>query len=284
MAKKIGVADSLLKSLALHGAIVAAVVISVYVSPPSLHTVEVNQSESEVDVIEAVAIDSQQVTQQVERIQEERAQAKRLEEERVAALERRAREAQQRREREQQESRRAQEERNKQQAEARAEAERLEQVRQEAEKRIQEQKEEEAKIEEQRRQRIEEERRREEAARKQAELERQIREEAESQRAAREKERQSKVQSEVDRFKALIQQTIQQNWLTDPSMRGQSCALRISTARDGFVTNVQMGDGDRAVCESARAAVLRAGSLPVSDDPDVYRELSNFTLRVEPNL
>jgi|SRR5690554_2996944 len=284
MGNKIGIKGSLFLSVLLHGAIVGIVILSVYISPPSLHTVVLAEETAEVDIIEAVAIEQKQVDQQVARIQQEREQARRAEEQRVAALERRAREAQQRREREQQEARRAQEQRSREEAAAKAEAERLEEVRKAAERRIREQQAEEARIEEQRQQRLEEERRREEAARQQAALEQQMREEAERQRAARESARRSRVQSEVDRFKSLIQQTIQRHWLTDPSMRGKSCALRISIARDGFVTNVQMGDGDRAVCESARAAVLRAGSLPVSDDPDVYRELSNFTLRVEPSL
>lgn len=284
MAKNIGLKGSFILSLVLHGAIVGAVILSVYISPPSLHTVDISNDQSEVDIIEAVVVDQQQVDQQIQRIQQERNQARKAEEDRVAALERRAREAQQRREREQLEARRAQEQRTKEETEARAQAERLEEVRKNTEKRIREQQEEEARIEAQRLQRLEEHRRKEEAARQQAALEQQMREEAERQRDARAKERQSRVQSEVDRFKSLIQQSIQRNWLTDPSMRGKSCALRISIARDGFVTNVQMGEGDRAVCESARAAVLRAGSLPVSDDPDVYRELSNFTLRVEPSL
>lgn len=291
MAKNIGLKGSFILSIVLHGVIVVAVILSVYISPPSLHTVDISSEQSEVDIIEAVVVDQQQIDQQIQRIQQEREQVLRAEEERLAALERRAREAEQLREREQQEARRVQEQRSKEEAEARAaaerrrkESERLEEVRRNTEKRIREQKAEEARLEAQRLQRLEEERRKEEAARQQAALEQQMREEAERQRDARAKERQSRVQSEVDRFKSLIQQTIQRHWLTDPSMRGKSCALRISIARDGFVTNVQVGEGDRAVCESARAAVLRAGSLPVSDDPDVYRELSNFTLRVQPSL
>jgi colicin import membrane protein len=90
--------------------------------------------------------------------------------------------------------------------------------------------------------------------------------------------------SEVERYQALIQQAIQRNLIVDSSMRGQSCVLNISLARSGFVTDVQVGEGDRAVCEAARAATLRAGELPMSEDSSVYEELRSIRLRVEPEF
>ncbi|WP_113908161.1 cell envelope integrity protein TolA [Aliidiomarina celeris] len=273
------------KSLVLHGAIVLTVVAGALFKTDSPHVIELGANEpQEREIIEAVAVDEARVLEQVAQIQNQREEARRAEEARVAELERRAREAEQRRQREQQEARRAEQQRREQESLARAEAERLEQARREAEQRLEAQRLEEERLAEERRQREEQERREEEAARAQAEFERQLREAAEQERAEREQARQRRVLSEVERYQVLIRQTIQRNWLTDPSMRGKSCELRISIARDGFVTNVQIMEGDRAVCESAQAAVLRAGSLPVSEDPDVYREMNNILLRVEPNL
>lgn len=276
--------SALVKSVVLHGALVGVLVAGTFLSPQALHVIEMGDDLPAPEIIEAVAVDESRVREQVANIQRQREEAQRAEEARVAELERRAREAEQRRQREQQESRRAEQQRREQEAQARAEAERLEEARREAERRLEAQREEEARIAEERRQREEQERREREAAEAQAEFERQMREQAERERAERERARQRRVLSEVERYQVLIRQTIQRNWLTDPSMRGKSCELRISIARDGFVTNVQIVNGDRAVCESARAAVLRAGSLPVSEDADVYREMSNILLRVEPNL
>lgn len=290
MNEKVPTGLALFKSLLLHSILIGGMLVSATLTLPTLfefeetENIELEQAPEEAyEIIEAVTVESDKVKQQIERIQQEREQVRKLEEQRVAELERRAREAQQRRERELKEAKQAEAQRQKEALEAQKEAERLERIKQENEKRIQAQKEEEARIEKQRQERIAEEKRRLEAERRQAELEKKMREEAEQQRQAREKAKRAQVQSEVDRFKALIQQTIQRNWYTDDSMSGKSCSIRISIARDGFVTNVQVGEGDRAVCESARAAVLKAGTLPVSDDPDVYKELSNFTLRVMPN-
>ncbi|MCC5854293.1 MAG: cell envelope integrity protein TolA [Idiomarina sp.] len=282
MAKSAGLGVAITKSVLLHGVVGALLFASMEFVPSKDMVIELGAEE--IDIIEAVAVDQEQVQQQVQRIQQERDAARRAEEQRVADLERRAREAEQRSQREQQEQRRQEQERRRREAEARAEQERLERERQEAERRLEEQRAEERRIEAERQRREEERRREEEAARQRAEQEQQIQERMERERQERERARQQRVLSEVERYQVLIRQTIQRNWLTDPSMRGRACQLRISIARDGFVTNVQVIDGDRAVCESARAAVLRAGSLPVSSDPDVYREMSNITLRVEPNL
>ncbi|CUS48425.1 MAG: colicin receptor TolA [Idiomarinaceae bacterium HL-53] len=273
------------KSTLLHIVLIGGLLVSADFSPAPLHTVELSEeADEQPEIIEAVAVDQQQVQAQVERIQQAREQARREEAARVAELERRAREAQQRREREQAEARRAEQERRAQEQAAREEAERLEQARQQAEERLRQQQEEAERLEQERLEREEAERREEEAQRRRQEQERLLQEQAERERAERDRVRRERVQSEVERYQAMIRQTIQRNWLTDSSMRGKSCELRISIARDGFVTNVQVGEGDKAVCDSARAAVLRAGTLPVSEDPDVYREMSNILLRVEPNL
>ncbi|EGN74654.1 TolA protein [Idiomarina sp. A28L] len=290
-------------SVLLHFVLGTAIVVSMDYTPtlPEVReqpTLESSADDSQAappqEIVNAVAVDQAQLEAQVQRIQDQRAAAQRAEEQRIADLERRAREAEQQRQREEQRARQVAAEREQaaeqtrrareqaQQAEReRAEAE---QQRQQAAERLRQQQEAEQRAAAER-QRLEEERRaQEQAARERAERERQLQERLEREQAERNRARQQRVLTEVERYQALIRSAVQRNWIVDSSMRGQSCVLTISLARDGFVTNVQVGEGDRAVCESARAAVLRAGNLPVSDDADVYEQLRNFRLRVEPQF
>ena len=67
-------------------------------------------------------------------------------------------------------------------------------------------------------------------------------------------------------------------------MSGKSCELTISVATSGFVKSVTTGAGDAAVCRSAENAVLKATTLPVSQDPEVYEQMSTIKLTVKPQL
>ena len=256
----------------------------------------------DVEIVQATAVDETQVEQAAQRIRDQREAERRAEEARIAELERRAQEAEQRRQREEQQQQAAREQAQREREQAEAETRRLREQAEAEERRAQEAAErraqEEAAAEERRRQ--EEERRRQEEEQRQREEEARLRREAEereraareaqiqqelaAERERRERARQQRVLSEVERYQALIRQTIQRNLIVDSSMRGQSCVLVISLARTGFVTNVEVADGDRAVCEAGRAAALRAGTLPVSEDPDVYREMSSIRLRIEPEF
>lgn len=102
--------------------------------------------------------------------------------------------------------------------------------------------------------------------------------------ASRQKARRQQMMTEIGRFTALITQTIKRNLITDQStMEGKSCKLVISLAPSGFVTNVVTGKGDRTVCEAAKNAVYKAGTLPVSKDPEVFREMRTISLMVAPD-
>jgi len=50
------------------------------------------------------------------------------------------------------------------------------------------------------------------------------------------------------------------------------------------VTNVQATSGDTTVCNAAKTAVLKAQTLPVSKDPEVFNEMRNISLLVEPEF
>ena len=120
-----------------------------------------------------------------------------------------------------------------------------------------------------------------ERARQQEMLEQQMAEEM----AVRQQARYQQTMSEVGRFTALIRQTIQGNLITDRStMEGKSCKLTISLAPSGFVTNVVIGKGDQVVCSASKTAIYKAGTLPVSKDPEVFKEMRTISLTVVPEF
>jgi colicin import membrane protein len=103
--------------------------------------------------------------------------------------------------------------------------------------------------------------------------------------AVRQKARNKQTMTEVGRFTALIRQTIQGRLITDRStMEGKSCKLTISLAPSGFVTNVVIGKGDKVVCNASKTAIYKAGTLPVSKDPEVFNEMRTISLTVVPEF
>ena len=120
-----------------------------------------------------------------------------------------------------------------------------------------------------------------ERAQQQKMLEQQMAEEM----AVRQQARHQQTMTEVGRFTALIRQTIQGNLITDRStMEGKSCKLTISLAPSGFVTNVVIGQGDRIVCDAAQKAIYKAGTLPVSKDPEIFNEMRKISVTVIPEF
>lgn len=116
-------------------------------------------------------------------------------------------------------------------------------------------------------------------AKERAEMERIMQEQLEKEQAAMQQQRRQQVLSEVGRYKALIQSTIQRGVNAD--FKGKSCRLNIRLATTGLVTQVTVIDGDPALCRAARSAVLRPDRLPMSEDPAAYEGLKNIDLKVE---
>lgn len=285
-------------SLLVHLAVVGLMVFGMYFKLPfdsepmqvQLASQEPPQPDNQ-EVVNAVTVDQAAVEQRVNEIRERERQQTAAEQRRQAELERRAEEARKAREREQQQLRELQ----KQQEEERR---RLEQERTQAQKEKAEaeqaaaaaaerRKQEEAaaaKAEAERKRKEEEARKaeaerkkREQEARERAERERQLQESLEREAAQRASARNQQIQTELDRYKALISQTVLRNWIIDDSMRGKECRLDITLSRSGFVTSVSDGQGDKAVCDSARRAILKIGTLPVSSDPEVYEKMKEIT-------
>ena len=245
----------LYKSIGLHLFIAALLLISVSFSPDPLPSMPSNAP-----VIEATFIDAQAIADQ----KREQAQAE------AQARQRKAEAAAEKKRQQQLAAKRAKE---KREAEA-AEAKRQKDLERLAAQKEQERKEREAKA------KAEAERKKKEAAER-AEMERIMQEQLAKEQAAQQERRRKQVLTEVERYTALIQQTIKRNLYSDDSYQGKTCRLNIRLATTGFVTSIRVLGGNDALCRAAESAVRSAEKLPVSDAPDVYEQLKDITLKVE---
>lgn len=141
------------------------------------------------------------------------------------------------------------------------------------------------KADELRKKQINDRKRREKAAADKAAQDKLLAEQMAAEMATRNKARQQQMMSEVQRFGALITSVIDQNMINDRStMEGKSCKLMISLAPSGFVTQARVVSGDAVVCEAAKRAVYKAGTLPVSKDPEIFKEMRNIDVTVVPEF
>ncbi|MGI5309324.1 cell envelope integrity protein TolA [Rheinheimera sp. WS51] len=300
---------ALAKSLGLHLVCIILLVWGAdFSSKPEVVNVRLDTLAEDQAPVAAVAIDADALEQRVAQIEQEKANEKAKEERRIRDLERRAQLAEKNRADEEARLKQVAEQKRKADAEAKAaqvaaanakkqqqeEAEKAklaEQARIEkeqerkkaeaaakaaAEKRKQEQE----ALEKQRQERA----RKEAEAKRQAEQERLMQEQLAKEASARAAARSRQAATEVERYKALISNTVNQNLYKDESMRGKSCSINIRLATTGFVTSTNVLGGDRVVCDAAVRALNRINKLPMSSDPDVYKELKDITLRVEPEF
>lgn len=249
------------KSIALHLVVAAVLLISVSFSPSPLPTMATNAPVIEATFIDAQAIaDTKREQAQAEaQAREAEAQRKKKEAQAAAAKRKRAAEAKQAREKKQAEE---------------AEFKRQKQLEQLAAQKEQQRKEREAKA------KADAERKKKEAA-ENAEMERIMQEQLAQEQAAQQQRRRAQVLTEVERYTALIQQTIKRNLYNDDSFKGKVCRLNIKLATTGFVTSIRILGGHDALCRAAESAVRRAEELPVSDAADVYEQLKDINLKVE---
>ena len=256
----------LYKSIGLHLFIAALLLISVSFSPDPLPSMPSNAP-----VIEATFIDAQAIADQKREQAQAEAQARAEEQER----QRKAEAAAEKKRQQKLAAKRAKEKREAEAAEAEAaEAKRQKDLERLAAQKEQERKEREAKA------KAEAERKKKEAAER-AEMERIMQEQLAKEQAAQQERRRKQVLTEVERYTALIQQTIKRNLYSDDSYQGKTCRLNIRLATTGFVTSIRVLGGNDALCRAAESAVRRAEKLPVSDAPDVYEQLKDITLKVE---
>ncbi|MEW7979177.1 MAG: cell envelope integrity protein TolA [gamma proteobacterium symbiont of Phacoides pectinatus] len=242
------------------------------------------------DVVQARVIDPERVQAEVRKLQqaeeakqrEADAEAQRLERLKAeqAAEQRRLDDLQKQRVAEEKrhkeaETRRIAEEKKRRESEARKVAEEKQRKAAEARKAAEEKQRKEAEArkmaEEKQRKAAEAKRAAEEKKRKAAEAKRAAEERARQARAAREAEMRAALEAEenareVDRYRGLIRQYIERNWVRPAGIgEGLSCTLSVRLAPGGAVldASVVRGSGNGAFDRSARAAVYKADPLPV---------------------
>lgn len=273
------------------------------------------QPQASTPAIQAVMVDQKRVAEHVERLKADKREAERKEKARQDEADRRVREARKEREREQAQIKKLEQQRKQKEIETKnaAAAAKAAQLKQKQEKEKaakaeaqRKQKEKERKASEAAAKKAAEKRKAEEAAAKKAADERKRRQEAERKRKAEEKARKQQeqmmqdalaaeqaalsqtrnkqVMTEVQRYTSMIRATIQRNLVVDESMRGKSCKVFIRLASDGFVTASKVLGGDAVVCRATKAAINKAGRLPVSSEPDVYNKLKEINLTVQPEF
>jgi len=294
-------------SFFLHAALISALVFGDFtkLEPPKKSTAVAEQ----VKPIEATIVDGAKLQQAINKIKKQKAAEMSAEQKRLKNIEKRANEAKRRRTREEArikklEKQRKQKEQEKKRADQAAKdsvakAAKAEKIRKQKEQ--EQQKAEDAaaqarskrikaeaaakKSDEVRKKQIAERKRKEKAAADKAAREALLAEQMAAEMASRNKARKQQMMSEIQRFAALITNMIDQRMIKDRStMEGKSCKLTISLAPSGNVQFVTNGTGERVVCDAAKKAIYKAGTLPVSKDPEVFKEMSKIDVSVVPEF
>jgi colicin import membrane protein len=298
---------ALMISIFLHVALVAVLFVGDFTTEtkPKKNTAVVQEATP----IQATVVDANKLQQAINKIKKQKADDKAAEKRRIQDIEKRANDAKKRRAKEEARIKKLENQRKKKEQEKKradkaakvsaAKAAKAEKIRKQKEQ--EKQKAEDAaaqartkrlkaeaaakKADDLRKKQIAERKRKEQAAAEQAAREKQLADQMAAEMATRNKARQQQMMSEVQRYAALITSVIDQNMINDRStMEGKSCKLLISLAPSGFVTKASVVDGDVVVCEAAKRAVYKAGTLPVSKDPEVFKEMRNIHVIVLPEF
>lgn len=98
--------------------------------------------------------------------------------------------------------------------------------------------------------------------------------------ANEEKSRDARLASLNQRYMALIQQKVHNNWSPPPTTPDDlKCTVSVTQVPGGTVTNVQVSscNGDDAVVQSIVTAVYRSSPLPAPPDPSLFDRSLKFT-------
>ena len=93
------------------------------------------------------------------------------------------------------------------------------------------------------------------------------------------------LQSEVQRYTALIQQAVGRQWIVPGNTSAEiSCDLLVKLAPGGAVLSVKLmkSSGDPVLDRSAESAVYKASPLPVPNDPELFKTFRELRLHVRP--
>jgi colicin import membrane protein len=297
-------------SVALHVSVLAFLLMGDMSTPPKpLKATSISAAEP----IKAVVVDAKKLENAINKVKKQKLEAQRLEQQRIKDLEKRASDAKKRRAKEQARIKNLEAQRKKKEKEKIAADKAAKEAKRKAAKaeKLRKQKEQEKQKSEEAAAKARSKRLKEEEAARQAEIKRKkdlaqkkrIEKEAKA-REAREAElaaqmaedmaremqvrnqaRQKQVLSETQRYAALITNTIDRHMISDRStMEGRSCRLFINLAPSGFVIKVSVESGDSVVCQAAERAIFKAGTLPVSKDPEVFKKMRNIGVTVQPEF
>jgi len=89
----------------------------------------------------------------------------------------------------------------------------------------------------------------------------------------------------VDKYRALILQTISQNWNIPKNIdKHLTAQLLVRLAPGGLVLDVQLikSSGDETLDRSARAAIFKSSPLPVPTESEAFAVFKQFILKVKP--
>ena len=282
---------AVLYALIVHLVIVGILVVSFkWVDKPTLPSIDKGE-----EIVKAVAVDAKKVEKELNSIkaaearrqreleqQVKRAEAKRQQEEQLAAEAKRKREAEKQAAIQEQEKLKVLEKERKEEEKRLADTKRKREVEKQAAEQQRQQEQERLKA-------IEEKRKQEEA--ELAEIEQKKRDEEMRRKLAAEekqraKETSQRQQSEIDKYRILIEAKVRQNWNVPPSAKeGMSCELLVRLIPSGDVISVQLtkSSGDSVFDRSVENAIHKASPLPVPAAEtglfDVFRDLRfPFTL------
>ena len=245
------------------------VLLTLLIKIPRSETFRMNEVNNQTSVINAVAINSEQVNDQIAEIKqaEKQKQAQRLAE--LKKLEEAAEAAKQKRMEEQQHL-----------AELKAEQVRLAKERIDQEKALAKQK------------TVALKKQQEQLASALAVKQQKLQQQLMQQQMQQEQTQLAKAQTQqmqqgmLDQYKAKIIQAIQQQWIVpeDADNKKLSCLLIIELAPSGVVLKVETArtSGDPVLDRSARVAVFKASPLPVPKDPALFSAFRELRLTVRP--
>ncbi|GLR72067.1 cell envelope integrity protein TolA [Agaribacter marinus] len=252
-------------SFGLHVLLVIALVVSISFDSPKMVF-----ASAQVQPVKAVFIDSQALADKKRKQQEAQAQARQQEQARKDRIKKQQQEKERKRKLERERKRKEDAARKKREDDARKKAEQAQKKRDE-QKALERAKQEEAEFQ----RRVAEEKAKQEA------LEKEMAEQLAKEQAAIAEAQQKRVMTELDKYRALIYQTIYQNLFVDDGAKGKECRLTVKLASNGLVIDTKIEGGDAAICRAAQSAVLRPETLPVSKDPAVFEQMKTLKLTVK---
>lgn len=109
---------------------------------------------------------------------------------------------------------------------------------------------------------------------------------AQAQSAAQSAAQQAEALREIERYKAMVRQSVMRYWIVQQGLAKQDATkLFVRVAPTGTVLDVKVleSSGNEALDRSAVAAVYKASPLPVPQDPDLFRSFRELRLILRPD-